>query len=77
MGPRWERELLIFQSRDLTLVNNLLMMVIIGFTVANSIAPKFATGAHPIKTVFYVSLISIISDACLLFMPPVAQKLLV
>lgn len=65
-----------FQQRDLTLVSLLTLVVIIGFTVANSVTPWFATGGHPAKIVFYASLMCLLSGVSLLIIPPVAQMVL-
>ncbi len=66
-----------FEPRDLGLIRQLLTFVIIGFTVANTIAPKFATGGHKSTFAFYGAVISIMSGLCLLLIPGVASKVLV
>ena len=66
-----------FHAKDLSLVSNLLLIVIVGFTVSNALSPKFATGGHPIKAAFYASIICALSGVCLIFIPPVARQVLV
>ena len=45
-------------------------------TVANSLAPKFATGGHSLQLLFYGSIMCTITGMNLLLIPPIAQGLL-
>lgn len=65
-----------FQTKDLTLVSYMFQVVIIGLTLINSAAPRFATGGHPIKTVFYGSTMCVLSGIAMLVIPPLAGKVL-
>ena len=65
-----------FAPKDLSLTSQLLMLVILGLTIGNSMAPKFATGGHNLKVVFYASINCIGSGALLMVIPPIAQKVL-
>lgn len=65
-----------FQTKDLTLVSYMFQVVIIGLTLINSFAPRFATGGHPIKTVFYGSTMCVFSGIAMLVIPPLAGKVL-
>lgn len=65
-----------FESRDLEYIGNITMVVIIAFTVANSVTPLFATGGHPVKAVFYGSLMCILTGLSLMVIPPMARSVL-
>lgn len=65
-----------FQAKDLTFVSYMFQGVIIGLTLINSVAPRFATGGHPIKSVFYGSVICALSGMAMLVIPLVAGKVL-
>ncbi len=66
----------VFQHQDLAFVSLLTLVVIVGFTIANTITPLFATGGHPIKTTFYASIMCIFSGISLMVVPSIAQKFL-
>ena len=45
-------------------------------TIANTMAPKFATGGHSLKLLFYGSIMFTLSGLNLFLIPPVAASLL-
>jgi flagellar protein FlaJ len=65
-----------FETKDLSTVGMLLLTVMIVLTFVDSVAPRFATGGHVIKTAFYGSMMCITSGVAILFIPPVIAKLL-
>jgi archaellum biogenesis protein FlaJ (TadC family) len=69
-------DLPVFQPSDLSMVGYLILAVVIAMTIANSFAPHFATGGHPIRIVFYGSFMCVMSGVALLLIPPVASIVL-
>jgi archaeal flagellar protein FlaJ len=65
-----------FETKDLGVTGMLLLSVMIVLTLVDSVAPRFATGGHPIKTAFYGSMMCITSGLGILLIPPVIAKIL-
>jgi flagellar protein FlaJ len=64
-----------FQAKDLTLISYMFQVVIISVTLIDTVAPRFATGGHPIKTAFYGSAMCVITGIAMLVIPPLAGKI--
>ena len=64
-----------FQPHDLAVISNVIILVVLVLTVANSLAPKFASGGHPLKLTRNFSLLCIFSGLILLIVPKVASAL--
>ena len=65
-----------FQSQDLTLITGMITMVMLVLAIANSLAPKFASGGHTIKMAWSGSIMFIISGINMMVVPPVANSVL-
>ncbi len=65
-----------FQSKDMGQTSLLIMGAVIVLTIANTMAPKFATGGHSLKLAFYGSIMCTLSGLNLLLIPPMAAKVL-
>ena len=66
----------IFQSQDLTLITAMITMVILLLTVANALAPKFASGGHNLKIGATLGVACMISGINMVLIPNVAGALL-
>ena len=66
----------IFQSQDLTLITAMITMVILVLTVANALAPKFASGGHNLKIGATLGVACMISGINMVLIPNVAGALL-
>ena len=67
----------VFQPSDITETTVLTMGAVIVLTIANTLAPKFATGGHHLKLAFYGSIMCTLSGLNLILIPPVASSLIV
>ena len=67
----------IFQHQDLELMSKLVLGTVAVLTLSNSLAPKFAVGGHTINTVFYGSIMCVMTGINLVLIPPVAASLLI
>ena len=65
-----------FETKDLSTVGLLLLSVMTVLTLVDSLAPRFATGGHVIKTAFYGSMMCTTSGLAILFIPPLIAKIL-
>ena len=66
----------IFQAQDLTLISGMITMVVLVLTIANAVAPKFASGGHSLKIALNLSITSLMSGVNMLIVPPAANSLL-
>ena len=66
----------VFQSQDMTMIIGLTIAVLIAYTVANALAPKFAKGGHPLLICSFGSITCIMTGVNMLLIPPVAAGLL-
>ena len=69
-------ELPVFQPKDMSQSSMLTMGAVVVLTIANTMAPKFATGGHSLKLVFYGSVMCTLSGVNMLLIPPIAHSLL-
>jgi len=60
----------IFQDQDLTGVTAIIIFVVIILTIANALAPKFASGGSDLKIASYLSIMCLISGFILGVVPP-------
>ena len=65
----------IFGTQDTTLTSVVIITVITILTVANSVAPKFATGGSNLKIASYGSMMCIVSGVILGIVPILTGKL--
>lgn len=65
-----------FQVQDLGLITAMIMLVVLVLTVANALAPKFASGGHTLKIVSGLSLMCILSGLLMIAVPRVAGVLI-
>ena len=63
----------VFQTKDLDQISALTLGAVLVLTIANSLAPYFATGGHPLKLAFYGSIMCLLSGLNLLMIPAMAQ----
>ena len=66
-----------FEPKDLGVVAMLIMTVMIVLTGVNSVAPRFATGGHVIKSAFYGCMIFTSTGVAIMVIPPVVARVLV
>ena len=59
----------IFQDQDLTGVTGIIILVVIILTIANALAPKFASGVSNLKIASYLSITCLISGFILGVVP--------
>ena len=64
-----------FGLEDMTLVSQMIVLVVIILTVANALAPKFASGGDNLKIIPSLSLMAILSAAVLGIVPVATTKL--
>ena len=69
-------DLPVSQSKDMSQTALLTMGAVLVLTVANTLAPKFATGGHSLKLAFYGSIMCILTGVNLTLIPPIAQGVL-
>jgi flagellar protein FlaJ len=65
-----------FQAKDLSFVMALFLLVMVSLTIVDSFAPRFATGGHAIKTVFFASIMFIETGISILVIPPLVSNVL-
>ena len=65
-----------FQPKDLSTVSFLLFVVIAALTIVDSFVPRLATGGHPMKVVFYGSIMLSLTGAAILLVPPLVSGVL-
>ena len=65
----------IFGSQDMTLIAYMIVLVIAILTVANALAPKFASGGSRLKIVPFLSIMCIISGGILGSVPVLTSML--
>ena len=65
----------IFQDQDLTSVTAIVILVVVVLTVANALAPKFASGGSNLKIAWYLSIMCLISGGIMGVVPALAAKI--
>ena len=65
-----------FQPKEMGMVTNITLIVVVVLTVANSLVPKLATGGHILKLLVYAPVMCIASGVNLVIIPPLAGGLL-
>ena len=68
-------ELRIFEAQDLSVVTVTILVVIVILTIANSLAPKFASGGSNLMIASYLSIMCLISGAVLAAVPFIVSKI--
>ena len=66
-----------FQTQDLGFIYAITMGVILLLTAINSLVPRFASGGHTLKYIFFGSLMLVISGLNLTIIPSVVARLFV
>ena len=66
----------VFQSKDMTQTTLLTLAAVVVLTIANTMAPKFATGGHALNLAFCGSIMCTLTGLNLFLIPPVAAKLM-
>ncbi len=66
----------VFNPQDMSQTSLITMGAVIVLTVANTLAPKFATGGHRLKLAFYGSIMCTLTGINLIIIPPVAAMVL-
>ena len=65
----------IFQDQDLTGVTAIIILVVVVLTIANGLAPKFASGGSNLKIASYLSVMCLISGGILGVVPAMTGKI--
>ena len=65
----------IFENQDMTSVTSIIIIVVAILTIANSLAPKFASGGSNLKIASYMSIMCLISGGVLGVVPTVTSKI--
>jgi flagellar protein FlaJ len=65
----------IFENQDMTSVTSIVIIVVVILTIANSLAPKFASGGSNLKIASYMSIMCLISGGVLGVVPTVTSKI--
>ena len=66
----------VFQVKDMSQTTFLTLLAVVVLTIANTMAPTFATGGHRLNLLFYGSIMCTTSGINLLLIPPLAQTVL-
>ena len=74
-NPELAMGLNIFNSQNLDLVTGLIVAVILMITVANGIAPKYASGGNNLKVAFFLSLMCFVSGTVIGVVPLISDQL--
>ncbi len=64
-----------FQDQDPTSVTAIVILVVVVLTVANALAPKFASGGSNLKIAWYLSIMCLISGGIMGVVPALAAKI--
>ena len=65
----------IFENQDMTGVTTIIIIVVVILTIANSLAPKFASGGSNLKIASYLSVMCLISGGILGVVPSLTSKI--